>query len=170
MQPQKTRSTSDQSSSSLFWQRRPVFILTATLCGVLWGSAHPCIKIGYAWFRIASDDIPGQLFFAGVRFFLAGVLVILAGSRLTVLHPASLLLILYMAFISSCAYTLWGVLLKYNPVSRVSMFTFVTPVAGVILSALLLRESQAVNAYTLIALLLICIGIRVVFGGEERHR
>ena len=77
--------------------------------------------------------------------------------------PVSLLLILYMAFISSGAYTLWGLLLKHHPVSKVSMFTFVTPAAGVIISSIVLDEGDIFNFYTLAALLLICAGILIVF-------
>ena len=73
------------------------------------------------------------------------------------------LLLLYMGFLSAVAYTLWGVLLKYNPVSRVTIFGFMNPMFGVLLSALLLGESsQALNLHTLAALLLVCLGIYVV--------
>lgn len=54
----------------------------ALLCCALWGSAFPCIKIGYRLFEVASDDTASQILFAGCRFALAGVLVILAGSLL----------------------------------------------------------------------------------------
>lgn len=54
----------------------------ACLCCALWGSAFPCVKIGYQLFAIDSSDTATILLFAGVRFFLAGVLVILAGSAL----------------------------------------------------------------------------------------
>ena len=68
-----------------------------------------------------------------------------------------------MAFISAAAYTLWGILLKYNPVSRVSIFGFMNPVIGVLLSAVILGEySQAFNLPALIALILVSLGIIVV--------
>ena len=38
------------------------------------------------------------------------------------------------------AYALWGILLKYNPVSKVAIYGFTNPVIGVLLSALLLGE------------------------------
>lgn len=54
-------------------------LLLATLCCMLWGSAYPAIKNGYAMFGIAADDIPGKLVFAGWRFLFAGwVLLVLA--------------------------------------------------------------------------------------------
>lgn len=54
-------------------------LLLATLCCMLWGSAYPAIKNGYAMFNIAADDIPSKLVFAGWRFLFAGwVLLVLA--------------------------------------------------------------------------------------------
>ena len=61
------------------------------------------------------------------------------------------------------AYALWGILLKYNPVSRVAIYGCTNPVIGVLLSALLLGEGgQAFSAKNLLALLLVCTGIIVV--------
>ena len=78
-------------------------------------------------------------------------------------------LLLYMAMISAVAYTLWGVLLKYNPVSRVSVFGFMNPVFGVLLSALILGESaQALSIYALAALVLVSMGIYVVNKPERQ--
>jgi drug/metabolite transporter (DMT)-like permease len=68
-----------------------------------------------------------------------------------------------MGFISAGAYTLWGVLLKYNPVSRVSVLGFVNPIMGVLLSALFLgEESQAFSIVSVISLILVSAGIIVV--------
>ena len=67
-----------------------------------------------------------------------------------------------MALISAVAYTLWGILLKYNPVSKVSIFGFTNPVFGVILSAIILREGNVFGMKDLIALVLVSIGILIV--------
>jgi drug/metabolite transporter (DMT)-like permease len=68
------------SNPSLFRDRRVVFA-TATLCCLLWGSAFPAIKAGYAMLEIAPSDIASQMLFAGYRFVLAGlVLLIYAGA------------------------------------------------------------------------------------------
>ena len=72
-------------------------------------------------------------------------------------------MLVYLAVVSAVAYSLWGILLKYNPVSKVAVFGFMNPVFGVILSALLLGEgAQAAGVKSLIALLLVSIGIYVV--------
>ena len=57
--------------------KTPVVCLLTLICCLLWGSAFPVVKIGYRMFSIASSDVGGQILFAGIRFFLAGVLVIL---------------------------------------------------------------------------------------------
>ena len=66
-----------------------VFVL-ATLCCLLWGSAYPAIKNGYALLDIASADIAGQMLFAGWRFVLAGavLLVVAAAMRKPILGLA----------------------------------------------------------------------------------
>ena len=60
------------NSPSIFTRRKVVFLL-ASLCCLLWGSAYPAIKNGYALFNIAADDIPSKLVFAGWRFIFAGL-------------------------------------------------------------------------------------------------
>lgn len=76
--------------------RKPFFattiglVLGCMVCCALWGSAFPCIKIGYALFGVNAADSASQLFFAGLRFTLAGVLVIVGMSlaRRRALVPA----------------------------------------------------------------------------------
>ena len=72
-------------------------------------------------------------------------------------------LLLYMALISAVAYSVWGILMKNNPVSRVSIFNFMTPLFGVLLSAIFLGEvDQALQLNKLLALVLVSAGIYVV--------
>lgn len=303
------------------WMQKTIVVwIGALLCCALWGSAFPCVKIGYRLFEIASEDIATQILFAGCRFTLAGVLTILLGSLLNqhVLIPkkeslgkvlklcmlqtvvqylffyvglanttgvkasiiegvnvfvailiASLLfhqekltvqkilgcvigfagvvlvnltgggldmsfrfmgegfiflstvayafssvflkryskeedpvtlsgwqflaggvimilcgllfgghfqtvsgkgmaMLVYLALVSAVAYSLWGILLKYNPVSKVAVFGFMNPVCGVILSALLLDEKKGIGVTCLVALVLVCVGIYIVNYGKEK--
>ena len=57
--------------------RTGVIFLLACVCCFLWGSASPSIKTGYELFQIAESDTWSIILFAGIRFFLAGLLVIL---------------------------------------------------------------------------------------------
>ena len=299
----------------------PVICLIAGICSLLWGSAFPCIKIGYELFSIASDDTATQILFAGIRFTLAGVLAVVfgsiskrrlmipgkkdilpacnlslfqtmlqyfffyiglantsgvkasvilganvfiaiiiasfifrsekitvrktigcivgfagivlinmnglsfgsgirltgegfillstvaysfssglmkrysekhdtvllsayqfiiggivmtvagiaAGGRLTVITTAGILMLLYLAFVSAAAYSLWSTLLKYNDVSTVAIFGFMNPMFGFILSALLLNEtSEATGFQAIAAILLVCTGILIVNGKKKQ--
>ena len=63
-------------------QKTSVVWLGAMLCCLLWGSAFPCIKIGYGLWNIESADTSSQILFAGMRFVLAGILAVIFGSLL----------------------------------------------------------------------------------------
>lgn len=298
-----------------FLQKTWVVALMALLCCVLWGSATPCIKIGYEVFGIAGNDYMSTILFAGVRFALAGVLTVLIGSLIakkplfpnkstikyvlalslvqtviqyvffyighayasgvtaaivngsnvfiailvatfifrtekmtvkkaigcvlgfagvivvsmakgdmgfTVMgagfilvaalayafssvmikiyskheNPVTLsgwqffiggiimtvvaipmggrfsvaeggmatagVLLFYMACISAVAYSIWGLLMKYNDVSKVSIFGPFNPISGVVLSAIFLNEWSSIGIEVVVALLLVASGILVV--------
>ena len=303
-------------------QKTPVAALLALFCSALWGSAFPCVKIGYDLFGIDKASTPSIILFAGVRFFIAGIMVIIIGSvihkkplvpkpaeipkvmllslfqtilqylffyiglantsgvkssviegmsvfvcilvsalifrleKLTLAKIAgcilgtagiiainfdrslvsninftgdgfilistvayaissvlikrfsadtdtmmlsgwqflfggavmsviglllggrfeygnigveAVLMLMYLAFISACAYSIWSLLLKYNPVSKIAVFGFMNPVCGVLLSAVLLGETeQAFRLESAAALVLISAGIFIVNRFNER--
>ena len=62
-----------QSILSRTW----VVAALACVCCILWGSAIPTIKTGYRLLQVDSADTASQIVFAGVRFTLAGLLVLL---------------------------------------------------------------------------------------------
>ena len=105
---------------------------------------------------------------SGYQFMFGGALMTvfayLSGGRLVLpSHFMPYFLLLYLALISAVAYTIWGLLLKYNPVSRVVIFTFLVPIFGVFLSALFLSEwDEALRVNNLIALFLVSFGIFIV--------
>ena len=211
-------------------------LLAAALCCLLWGSAFPCIKVGYALFGIASTDTASQMLFAGTRFVIAGFMVILFVSiawrkplvpRRTDIGPIALLalfqtfgqyaffylglahaagttssvieasanffaiLLSALAFrqerltgrkVAGCLLGFSGVvlinlggslgsrslsfsslLLSVNSVSRISVYGFMNPVFGFVLSAVLLGEYQQVDPVrSVCALALVSAGIVVV--------
>ena len=111
---------------------------------------------------------------SGYQFILGGLIMIVIGlafgGRLGTVNGPGLLLLVYLALVSAVAYSVWSLLMKYNPVSRVSVFGFMNPVFGVLLSALLLGESgQAFGTQGLIALALVCTGILVVNRGKKEE-
>lgn len=101
---------------------------------------------------------------SGYQFAVGGSVMIIIGlifgGRVEFKSIQSVAIILYLAALSAIAYSLWGILLKNNPVSRVSIFSFMIPVFGVLLSKLMLPEESVINPVNLIlALVLICGGI-----------
>lgn len=82
-------------------------------------------------------------------------------TALAVLNMPAILMLLWLAFVSAAAYSIWSMLLKYNPVSRVAVFGFMNPVFGVILSAWLLREGQKLGVSAVLSLVLVCVGIYI---------
>jgi drug/metabolite transporter (DMT)-like permease len=115
--------------------------------------------------RFSKDSDPVML--SSWQFVLGGSAMMLAGlisgGKLGSAGISGIAMLLYLAFISAAAFSLWSLLLKYNPVSSVSVFGFMNPVFGVILSALLLSEKSPAGAVkTVIALLLVAAGIITV--------
>ena len=115
--------------------------------------------------RFSASENPVML--SGWQFLLGGAVMIaagaLAGGKVGAVTAEGLLMLLYLAFISACAYSLWALLLKHNPVSKIAVFGFMNPVFGVLLSAFLLGETeQAFRLESVIALLLIAAGIFIV--------
>lgn len=113
---------------------------------------------------------------SGYQFMIGGLALMVIGAAsggtlAGATGPSAYVLLLYMGFLSAVAYTLWGVLLKYNPVSCVTIFGFMNPMFGVLLSAVFLGESgQALTWNTLAALILVSLGIYVVNGGKSQQK
>lgn len=73
----------------------------------------------------------------------------------------ALLLLLYSAFLSATAFSLWYAILKYNKAGEISVYKFMTPVAGAMLSALFIPgERLTVNMF--MALALVALGVIIV--------
>ena len=117
--------------------------------------------------RFSSSSDPVLLsswqFIIGGAFMIAVGLV--SGGQIGNAGIGGAAMLLYLAFISAAAFSLWSLLLKYNPVSSVSVFGFMNPVFGVILSALLLSEKPPAGPLrTVAALVLVAAGIVIVNG------
>lgn len=110
----------------------------------------------------------------GYQFLIGGLALIIIGlsfgGSFSPEGVGSYFMLLYLGFLSACAFTLQGFLLKYNPVSRVAVFKSTNPIFGAVFSAIILSESeQLLSVFTLIALLLVCGGIFVInkFGEKK---
>ena len=101
---------------------------------------------------------------SGYQFMLGGTVMIIvgliAGGRIDTFNLKGAAILVYLSFLSAIAYALWGMLLKFNPVSKVTIFSFMTPVFGVLLTKLMLPEESTVKLVNLfISLVLVCLGV-----------
>ena len=112
--------------------------------------------------KYSKDEDPVVI--SGYQFILGGLFMIIVGfalgGHIAVTSAKALGVLVYLSFLSAIAYALWGVLLKHNPVSKVTIFTFMIPVFGVLLSKLMLTETTSVSALNIIiTLVLVSTGV-----------
>jgi drug/metabolite transporter (DMT)-like permease len=121
------------------------FILSAaTLYGKrISQTVDPMVMTGY------------QLEFGGLVLMIGGYV---SGGSLTFHGVGSVMILGYLTLLSSVAFALWSVLLKYNRVGMIAPFNFLIPVSGALLSALFLGENILEWKYA-VALVLVCSGI-----------
>lgn len=131
------------------------FILISTIAN---GFSSVLIK------KYSSNENPVLL--SGWQFLFGGLIMAIiglaCGGNIGNITVNSITILLYLAFVSAAAYSLWAMLLKYNPVSKVSVFGFMNPVCGVVISSIVLKESDSLGIHALAALALVCLGIFIV--------
>ena len=82
------------------------------------------------------------------------------GGRLD-LNAEGTAILLWLAFVSAAAFTIWTALLKVRAASEISIFNLLVPIFGTILSGVLLGE-KIFKIEFLVSILLISTGIALV--------
>lgn len=100
------------------------------------------------------------------QMLIGSVLLIAVGlpglkSHAMVFTDKAFLLLIYSAFLSATAFSLWYAILKYNKAGEISVYKFMTPVSGAMLSALFIPgERFTLNMF--MALALVTLGVIIV--------
>jgi drug/metabolite transporter (DMT)-like permease len=106
-----------------------------------------------------------SLVLTGYQLVIGGTVLVIggyaAGGTLSGFTFKSSMLLGYLILMSSASVGLWAILLKYNRVGMVSVFNFLVPIFGAILSAVFLGE-RILEWKNVIALALVCSGIWLV--------
>lgn len=101
----------------------------------------------------------------GINLSFGGILLVaiglIFGGRLSVPSLSAFAMLMYLALLSSVAFAVWAQLLKHNPVGKISVYCFLNPVFGVILSGIFLGD-EFFNLSTLAALALVSLGVYIV--------
>ncbi len=108
----------------------------------------------------------GRVFEAtAYQLMIGGALILLAAEPMGggfVLSAQSLLLTLYLAFVSAAAFSLWTALLTVHEAGRILVFNLLIPVFGAVWSFIILGERQIFDPMYLVSAALITVGIFLV--------
>lgn len=101
----------------------------------------------------------------GYQLFIGGTILVvigfIGGGDLATYSSNAIILLLYLSGLSAVAFTIWAILLKYNSIGKVSIYNFLIPIFGAILSALYLHE-RIFSFKNIFALICVCLGIYIV--------
>lgn len=141
-------------------------VVLATICCILWGSAYPAIKVGYKLFNIATDDTASKLVFAGYRFFLAGIIVLLylliTKNNIFVLNKKDLGKVTLLGILqTTLQYTFFYIGLSYTTGVRGSILNGVGTFFSIILAHFIYRDDK-LNFNKIVGCIIGFIGVIIV--------
>ena len=105
-----------------------------------------------------------------MQMFVGGVALIAVGGAKAGVMPfdfslGSVFVLAYLAFVSAASFLLWNSLMSYNKAGAVSVYLFLVPIFGVLLSSVLLAEP--LRWYVAPALVLVALGIAMTHAGTS---
>lgn len=145
-----------------------VFALTAA---ILWGWAYPLIKMGFEEFAITPDMTGSKMLFAGIRFFLAGAIILVIAKcthrKLTLSKREDAGFILLFSLVNTTLhYTFFYIGLSHSQGARAAILNSLS-VFSVVIFACLFFKSDKMNTLKLIGCLLGFAGILALnMGGK----
>ena len=126
--------------------------------------AAACFALGNIITKFVTKN-SNSVMITGYQLLIGGsvlaIIGIAAGAKLSIPSFSAFAMLIYLAVLSSLAFSIWAILLKYNPAGKIAVYCFLNPVFGVILSGILLGE-DIFNVKTLLALGLVSLGIYIV--------
>lgn len=101
-----------------------------------------------------------QMLFGSILLFFIGLGL---GGRPQdlVFTSMSMVLLFYLALLSAVAFGLWYYILQFRKVGEISLFKFIIPITGSILTALFVPNESLLLIH-IIGLAFVCIGIIIV--------
>lgn len=143
-------------------------VLCAVLCTFLWGSAYPVIKSGYAVMNIVNTA--DKIMFAGVRFFVAGIMVLLFSlvykRKFPVLEKKEVLPALIFGFVQTALVYLFNYIGVANTTAtRTSLLTSLPAFLAVLFAPLFFKDER-LNSQKIIGCVIGLLGVAVVNTGS----
>lgn len=136
-------------------------MLLAIFCAIAWAMAFPLIKIGFKSFAISEGDTADKTLFAGVRFFCAGLIVMLIGKlqgrSMRVSSVGGKLVILLFGLINTALhYFFFYMGLSHLSGSRSAIIDSLSSFLLIILSCMFFKDDKLSAAKLIGCLLGIC--------------
>lgn len=149
----------------MIFQNKKALPFLAMLCALGWSLAYPLIKMGYSELGIYPDDLGNKILFAGIRFFAAGILVLITGAlqkRKLIIGRSEAPLLLSFALVNTTLHYLFSYIgLSYIPSSRSTILDSMGGFLLIILSCLIFDDDTFSKTKVIGCLLGFC-GIAVI--------
>lgn len=129
------------------------FVLIAAFCGAIGSLYGKIVSKGKIF-----ETTAWQLFVGGI-ILCAVALPFSASISFT---NRGIFVLLLLAFVSACAFSVWTALLVYNDAGNIMIYNLLIPVFGAIWSYIILGEKEIFNPLYIASLILICVGIVLV--------
>ena len=140
---------------------KAVAALGAFISSFLWSTAFVAIKIGYKYYS-------GQFTFAGIRFFLAGVILLLFSIKNVRMFFKNFKVLFLIGFFQIfIGYAVFYTALKYIDATVSSIIVGGSPVTTALVSHIVLKDDK-LSKNKIISLLLGFAGILVVVAGTAK--
>ncbi|MGN0366967.1 MAG: DMT family transporter [Suilimivivens sp.] len=121
--------------------------ILAIFCALGWSLAYPLIKIGYQAFQIDAGDLGGKIIFAGIRFFSAGVLVLVfccfQKTRIEMKKKNDLFWLFLLSVVNIALHYMFAYIgLGYNPSARSTILDSMGSFFLIILSTIIFSDDK----------------------------
>lgn len=140
-------SVAQQKESTTIFQRPLWVVAFALSAAISWGWAYPLIKLGFAEFGITQAMTGSKMLFAGVRFFVSGLLLLfiarLFGRSFRVSSGGGVLYILFFALLNtSLHYAFFYIGLSHSDGARAAILNSLGVFLLVLLASLVFKSDK----------------------------
>lgn len=128
--------------------QRPLWVsLFALTAALAWGWAYPLIKLGFGEFHITADMTGSKMLFAGIRFFISGLIILAFAWRNGKNFMAARIsdwwfILLFSLMNTTLHYTFFYVGLSHSPGARAAILNSLSVFSVVILACIFFRSDR----------------------------
>lgn len=128
--------------------QRPIWVaILAFTAAFVWGWAYPLIKLGFAEFNITQEMTGSKMLFAGIRFFMSGLIILFLAKKLeksfAPRKKGDIWFILFFTlFNTTLHYTFFYIGLSFSEGSRAAILNSLSVFSVVILACIFFKSDK----------------------------